>query len=148
MNWKEDTIKCNDVVVKTAEGNCSSYNIIYLVSCSLCNECYVGRSTRPLKCRISEHRQHFYKIIKGENFDPNSDEFALGNHLFSHGYHDRSDFNKFYNVCLLAVCSPKVLDVKEHLFIHKLKTLIPRGINLSNPFVIPLLHNTPSPYRF
>ena len=144
MIWKNDSITCNGVSVKTAEGNCSSYNIVYLVCCSICNECYIGRSTRPLRTRIGEHRQHYYKITKGDSFDPTSDEFALGNHLFSHGYTERSDFNKIYSVCILTVCSPKILEVKEHLFIHKLQTLLPLGINLSNPFAIPLLNeNSP-----
>ena len=57
-----------------------------------------------------------------------------------YGFHERTDFNKVFNVVILEVCSPKVLDVKEHQFIHKLTSLVPQGINLSNPFSIPLLH--------
>ena len=51
-----------------------------------------------------------------------------------------TNFNKTFKVALLEVCSPKNLDVKEHTYIHKLVSLEPQGINLSNPFSIPLLH--------
>ncbi len=83
---------------------------------------------------------HYYKIVKGDNFDIDSDEFALGHHLYEHGYNDRKDFNRVFRVCILEICSPKVLEVKEHKYIHKLNSLIPEGINLSNPSAIPLLH--------
>ena len=126
--------------LKTAVGNCLSYNVIYMIQCSICNDCYIDRSTRPLRVRSGEHRRSFYKILKGEKVDLKSDEFALGKHLFNHGFKKRTDFNEIYSVCLLEVCSPKILDVKEHRFIHKLQTLAPQGINLTNPFSIPLLH--------
>ena len=136
----EQHFNTNDMRIKCAEGSCASYNVIYLVRCSLCNKCYVGRTARTLRTRIGEHRQYFYKIIKGENFDVDNDDYALGYHLHEHGYADRNDFNKIFNVSILEICSPKVLEVKEHRYIHKLKTLAPGGLNLSNPFGIPLLH--------
>jgi len=140
MITDKESFTFNNNRVKTATGSCASYNVIYMVVCSICDKPYVGRTVRPLRTRIGEHRQHFYKIIKGEKFDLENDDFALGNHLYQHGFHERTDFNKVFNVVILEVCSPKVLDVKEHQFIHKLTSLVPQGINLSNPFSIPLLH--------
>ena len=52
-----------------------------------------------------------------------SDEYALGAHLYSHCFKDKSDFSKHFKVSILEVCSPKVLEVKEHKFIHKLNSL-------------------------
>ena len=64
----------------------------------------------------------------------NSDEFALGIHLFSdHSLQNRSDFDDTYNVSLLDFSSPKILDVKEHKFIHLLNSLKPNGLNIENP---------------
>ena len=68
------------------------------------------------------------------------DDFALGHHLYEHGYRNFEDFNKFYEVCLLDVVSPKILEVKEHSYIHKLSSLRPLGLNIKNPFSIPLLY--------
>ena len=140
MITDQDSFKQNNKVVKVAEGSCSSYNIIYLVVCVICQKFYIGRSTRPLKTRIGEHRRNFYRILEGSKYDVYSDEHCLGVHLFEHGCRNKLDFCRNFRVCILEVCSPKVLDVKEHKYIHMLNTLAPRGINISNPFDIPLLH--------
>jgi len=130
-----------DSVVKTVGGSCSSYNIIYVFECKLCCKRYVGRSTRHLRTRVGEHRRSFYKLCDLKDFDEDSDEYALGLHLFSdHNLKDRDDFDKNYTVALIDFCSPKILDVKEHKFIHILNTLKPHGLNLNNPFSIPLLY--------
>ena len=63
--------------MKFVGGNCSSYNVIYIFTCKICSKCYVGRSTRPLKTRVGEHRRSFYKLCDKKEVDLNSDEFAL-----------------------------------------------------------------------
>ena len=137
----KDCCTKDDTSVKFAGGNCSSYNVIYLFTCKICSKCYVGRSTRPLKTRVGEHRRSFYKLCGRKEVDLNSDEFALGNHLFSdHSLQNRSDFDNSYNVSLLDFSSPKILDVKEHKFIHLLNSLKPNGLNIENPLSVPLLH--------
>ena len=145
MIASEDKYSFNGITVRTAEGTCTSYNIIYLVVCNICNHPYIGRSSRQLNSRIGEHRRNFYQIIdkkvepKINNETDKCDDFALGAHLYNHGLRDKHDFTKFFKVSILEVCSPKILEVKEHLFIHTLNTLSPFGINLSNPFSIPVL---------
>ena len=89
--------------------------------------------------RVGEHRRSFYKLCDKKEIDLNSDEFALGNHLFSdHSLQNRSDFD----VSLLDFASPKILDVKEHKFIHLLNSLKPSGLNIENPLSVPLLHTS------
>ena len=83
----------------------------------------------------------FHKLCDNKDYDEDSDEYALGLHLFTdHNLIRREDFDENYNVALLDFCSPKILDVKEHKFIHLLNSLKPNGLNLSNPFCIPLLY--------
>ena len=132
----------NNTIVNFVGGTCSSYNIIYVFICKLiCNKCYVGRSTRPLKTRVGEHRRSFYKLCDNKECDLNSDEFALGHHLFSeHQLKNRNDFDLSYNVSLLDFCSPSILVVKKHKFIHLLNSLKPNGLNIDNPFAVPILH--------
>ena len=140
MITDQQSFSQNNSVVKSAGGSCSSYNIVYLVICTICQKFYIGRSTRPLKTRIGEHRRNYYRIVEGNQYDTDSDEYCLGAHLYEHGVRNKSDFSQFYRVCILDICSPKVLDVKEHKYIHLLNTLVPSGINISNPFAIPPLH--------
>ena len=125
-----------DSIVKTG-GSCSSYDIIYVFECRLCCKRYVGRSTRHIRTRVGEHRRSFYKLCDLKDFDEYSDEYALGLHLFSdHNLKNRDDFYKNYTVALIDFCSPKILDVKEHKFIHILNTSKLHGLNLNNPFTL------------
>ena len=43
----------------------------------------MGRSTRPLRTRVNEHRRSFYKLCDDEDYDEDSDEYALGLHSFT-----------------------------------------------------------------
>ena len=79
-------------------------------------------------------------LVDNKPFHVDNDDYALGAHLYNHGYSDKSDFSKIFKVCVLEVCSPKVLEVKEHMYIHKLNSLCPNGVNISNPFSIPVLN--------
>ena len=64
------------------------------------------------------------------SYDKESDEFTLN---------CKTDFDNSDMVSILDISSPKVLDVKEHKFIHFLNSLAPVGLNLSNPFAMPLI---------
>ena len=57
------------------------------------------------------------------SYDKESDEFTLGHHLFhDHKLNCKADFDNSYIVSILDISSPKVLDVKEHKFIHFLNS--------------------------
>ena len=120
--------------------------------CILCSQPYVGRTTNQFNVRTNKHRSAYYKLLKefknnAQNlhehfkFDNDDDDiYSLGIHLCSeHGCTNETDFNKYYRVLILETVSPKQMEVKEHLWIHKTKSLWPLGINRSNPFSIPLL---------
>lgn len=142
INRSEEFV-VNGKRVKSAPGSCTTYNIIYLVLCKICNKPYVGRSVRMLRVRFGEHRRAFYKIIKGTRVDVDDDANSIGLHLYTeHGLHDKTDFNNNVSACILENASPSSIDVKEHRYIHLLKSLRPSGMNSTNPFKIPLLHDT------
>ena len=67
-------------------------------------------------------------------------EYIPGMHLYTnHNKRDFGDFNKHYELTILEKCSPSTLDVKEHFWIQKLRTLNPLGLNSVDPFGLPLL---------
>ncbi|KAL5269053.1 hypothetical protein ACHWQZ_G002772 [Mnemiopsis leidyi] len=130
--------------VEPASGDCCSYNIIYLFMCKLCDKNYVGRTTRPLRQRVNEHRAMFYKVLNNPNIDfslsGDPDSYCLGKHLIDeHNCSHRDDFNHSYNIIILTNSSPRTLDINEHRWIQQLKTIKPFGINSVDPFGIPLL---------
>ena len=145
MVTKKNELLINGVKVKPAAGTCSSYNIIYGFVCKQCSKCYVGRTTRPLKKRVTDHRGMFYELLRDpsvrfkENFDI-SDVYSLGVHLIdNHGIMDRDKFDENYEVLILCNSSPNSLEINEHKMIQKLKTVKPLGINSVDPLGIPLL---------
>ena len=68
------------------------------------------------------------------------DEYTLGIHLHdTHNITDPKAFDNHFIFTILENCNPRDLPVKEHLWIHKMRSLYPHGLNLSSPFGLPLL---------
>ena len=137
-------ITVNGQKVLLPNGNCKSKNIIYLSECNLCtNNCYVGRTVQPLHKRVNGHRQGFTNVVRndlnyGNIVSDSEDTHCLGIHLFNeHGI--TSNFNNYLTFHVLEHVSPLQMEKSEHLWIHKLNTLFPNGMNRSNPFGLPVL---------
>ena len=141
MILTKDSISVNGKRVKSAPGNCKTYNIVYLVQCSICKKNYVGRTVNSLHKRMDGHRSKFYEIIDGRAVDITSDEYSLGVHLIDHGLGKHTDFNENFNTFILENCSPSQLEVKENKYIHLLRSLRPLGLNTINPFGLTVFHN-------
>ena len=137
-------VAVNGQKVVLPNGNCKSKNVVYLAQCNLCsNKCYVGRTVQTLHKRVNGHRQSFATVVnKGLNYvnSPDTDDtFCLGIHLFNeHGI--TSGFNDYFRFHVLEHVSPLHMEKCEHLWIHKLNTLFPYGMNRSNPFGLPILN--------
>ena len=71
---EDHQFRVNSKTVKSAPGNCKSYNIIYLVQCSICQKEYVGRTTRFLHVRMREHRKKYYDVLRGKKVDDQTSE--------------------------------------------------------------------------
>lgn len=130
----------------TTSGKCTSRNIIYAATCQLCLENYTGKSTQMSSCRNNGHRGKFIKYAndmgRGGNHQKYivDDEYSLGIHLYNeHGIVDTEGFDSSYRFTILESCSPRNLDVKEHIWVQKLKSIYPHGLNLVSPFGLPLL---------
>ena len=72
--------------------------------------------------------------------DETRDDYSLGPHLINeHNFVEGEDFIRHFKVNILENCSRSNLEKKEHLFIHKFKTLYPIGLNKNNPFGLALI---------
>ena len=140
-----DIVKDSDnKKIKTGKGDCTSKNLIYHLRCKLCELGYVGKTVQMLSNRLSGHRNKYFDYIrlngnvKGINTDYS--DYIPGMHLYNcHGLRNHEDFNEMFTMTILEKCSPSNLDVKEHLWIHRLRTIYPLGLNSVDPFGIPLL---------
>ena len=126
---------------KTAEGNCATKNVIYHDKCKLCEKVYVGKTITALSTRVNTHRSKFYELVKtGSVVKSDNEDHLLGLHLYQqHGLQFSEGFSEPYKFTILELCSPKNIDFKEHVWIQRLKSICPLGLNSHDPFGIPLI---------
>ena len=138
VSQKDFVIGPNGKQIKASEGKCNTRVVIYHASCRHCSKCYVGKTTQPLNNRISGHRRKFTECLRynGDRLDLDcDDDYALGLHLyFQHAVRDSKGFNGSFSFTILERCNPQNIDLKEHLWIQRLKTIKPYGLNSHDPF--------------
>ena len=145
MSGKCEIINSRNKKFKTSKGNCKSRNCIYCATCNICHKNYVGKSTQPEHKRINGHRTDMKKYMDNPGIlNVNSDvsekeRYSLATHLHNeHNKVSQNGLDDHYNFTILEKCTPKSLDLKEHLWVQKLKSLSPFGINLNSPLGFPL----------
>ena len=133
----------NGKIIRTVAAKCTTRCVVYHASCHFCSKNYVGKTIQPLSGRVNGHRGKFYECLRysGDRQDlTEDDDHALGLHLyFQHGQRDTKGFNGSFSFTVLELCNPQNLDLKEHLWIQRLKTVKPYGLNSHDPFGFPFI---------
>lgn len=101
---------------------CASTHVIYMLRCP-CGLAYVGKTTRKLKLRISEHKSSIRR---------NDRDYPVAVH-FNDQKHDISSL-RFTGIELVPLPPrggdhDKLLKQRECFWIHTLQTLTPKGLN-------------------
>ena len=100
--------------------NCTTRNVIYLITCKGCKKQYVGQTNQNVSCRMNKHR-----------FDIRNCDVNPVSHVAIH-------FGSNDNKCSLSDFSFLPIEIidnnmdrlcKESFWIHKLNTMIPNGLN-------------------
>ena len=104
---------------------CNSNNLIYCIKCKNCSKLYVGQTKNSIKERF---KCHFYSISH-----PKSSDTTVGRH-FSKTDHTGIDDTiiivlEFIKAPQNAPSGQRTRDEKEKLWIHKLSTIAPLGLN-------------------
>ena len=140
MSGEDFVTDLNGKKYRTAKGKCDSRNLIYHAKCRHCSKGYVGKTTQKLNGRISGHRGKFTEFLFQDTSHLNDEDNLLGLHLFhKHHLNSRSAFDQSYSFTILEKCSPRDLDLKEHVWVQKLKCVAPYGLNSHDPFGIPVV---------
>ena len=116
-NSKFNSTVFNKMFALTEDLDCSSEDIIYLITCSKCNIQYVGETGNPLRVRMNAHRH----CIRANRDTP------IGVHFNSRGH----------NVSHLSVMPIEKLNTncindrrtKEYFWQLTLGTIFPKGLN-------------------
>ena len=145
MSGKDVIISAKNKTFRTSMGTCKTNNCIYAATCKLCNKPYVGKSTQPEHKRINGHRSDMKKyannpqIVNNADGDTN-DRYSLAVHLHQeHNIVSVSGLDDYYTFTILEKCTPKSIDIREHFWIQKMKSLSPFGLNLNSPLGFPIL---------
>ena len=98
---------------------CTSANVIYCITCTLCKKLYIGETGRRLGDRFREHLRDVEKDDKNAS-KPVARHFNLPNHSMQH-----------MSVCRLSLHQGNTERRKtlEQKFIFQIGTLNPHGIN-------------------
>ena len=105
---------------RTCAGKCTTKNVIYVALCKCCDRYYVGKTTQQLNARTNLHRSCFIKYVKSKGkivvSSEKLDRFAIGMHSYNvHGFQTKKQFDESYELYILEICSPRVIDMKEHV---------------------------------
>ena len=129
--------------IKLTEGTCKSNNVCYLAQCSICEKSYTGRTVDPLHKRINGHRHCYREILQKlesgnlDDIDTQSDLWILGLHLHNdHGQTNPNAFDETIKFGILDIVSPTEIEKREFVWMHRLNTFQPVGINTEYPFGI------------
>ena len=98
---------------------CTSANVIYCITCTLCKKLYIGKTGRRLGDRFREHLRDVEKDDKNAS-KPVATHLNLPNHSMQH-----------MAVCGLSLHQGNTVSRKtlEQKFIFQIGTLNPHGIN-------------------
>ena len=102
-----------------------SHNVIYLITCYLCNKQYVGLTSQTLRKRFNTHRFN----ITNDRGDAVAKHFNLPGLTISHA--------KITPIDQLITADMIGLQNKEIFWIHTLQTLEPQGINVNDQATFP-----------
>ncbi|XP_045897466.1 uncharacterized protein LOC123964654 [Micropterus dolomieu] len=119
--FKHQPWVCNphnhNVFVTHRHGNVHSKNCVYLIRCRRCKIQYVGETGNTLLVRFTQHR---YNIVRKKDT-----HIPLVKHFIEHGWPQLT--------ALILQCNPRWSTAQrrreERLWIHRLGTLIPGGLN-------------------
>ena len=101
---------------------CTTPNVIYLLTCNVCKKQYVGETKRAFVVRLKEHLAD----IRLKRDKP------IANHINSHSQSTKSVIPQIIE-CIKR--DPELLETtelrkkREVFWIYRLKTLIPNGLN-------------------
>ena len=137
MSNQDSVMDLDEKKYRTAVGKCNSCNLIYHAKCKHCTKGYVGKTTQKLNGRISGHRGKFTEFLYQDVSHLNDEDNLLGLHLF-HKHH-LVEFDNNFTFTVLEKCNPRDLDLKEHVWVQKLKCVAPYGLNSHDPFGIPVV---------
>ena len=103
--------------------NCNSRNVVYLLTCKICEKQYVGSTVTKFRSRFNQYKSNINLYGKGQRGfmqEPLIEHFFSNKHNGSH---------KDIKVQIIDYCDPNNPERREDFWIYHLDTIYPRGLN-------------------
>ena len=107
--------------------SCKSHNLIYCITCTICNKQYVGQTKNRLMDRFVSH---FGNIKKKTQIEPIGRHFSSPNHTAQKTL--RIHILDFIIAPSQSKPGQSLRDILERKWIYRLQSLAPQGINLAD----------------
>ena len=115
----------NETFSLNSDFDCTSENVIYLITCNKCHTQYVGQTHQKVSKRMNSHRFDIFHY---------PDNFTNVSMHFNENGHTPNDFS-FAPIDKIEAEWPRLL--KETYWMHRLNTLHPNGMNSKVLYQIP-----------
>ena len=125
INESDNSSSTSETFLHKQDFNCTSENVIYLITCKKCNAQYVGQTHQKVSKRMNSHRfdmMHYPESITNVSVHFNENGHSVDNFSFT-------PIDKVENEWARLL--------KETYWMHRLKTLSPNGMNTKVLYQIP-----------
>ena len=106
--------------------NCNSRNVVYLLTCKICEKQYVGSAVTKFRSRFNQYKSNVNLYGKGQR---GFMQEPLIEHFFSNKHNGSY---KDIKVQIIDYCDPNNLECREDFWIYHLDSIYPRGFNTRN----------------
>ena len=108
--------------------NCNSICVVYLLTCKICAKQYTGSTITKFRSRFNQYKSNIKLYGEGRRYFVHE---KLIEHFYSQNHHGT---HGDMIVQIINQCDPNYQEKRENVWIHKLKTLYPDGLNQSELF--------------
>ena len=115
--------KTSDNYTMNFHFDCNSSNVIYLLTCKVCQKQYVGSTITKFRMRFNQYKSNFKLYNEGRK--------GLMQEKFFQHFEGENHHRSFTDlkVQIIDHCDPNNQERRESFWINKLKTLFPDGLN-------------------
>ncbi len=109
------------------------YGIIYKITCSVTNKCYIGQTIKSLEKRWNDHQRDFKRFLKHKNLQVSENKIKSRNFCtYLYNAINSYGIDKFQIEQISIAFSKEDLNKQETENILKFNTLSPYGYNLTS----------------
>ena len=110
--------------IKKIHFHCNSESVEYLLTCKICRKQYVGSTVAKFRPHFNQYNSYIELYRKGKR---NFKQEKFIQHFYSKNYNG-TDQDSHVKI-IVDICDPNVQEKRENVWMNKVRTLYPEGLN-------------------